>query len=224
MKHFSLASLAAAAVLAAGVASAAPNYTGTYKATDFSPAAGAHAVWLSQFLGGGTSDLWTLQNGRLDVDGTASTAALTGKIINKDDATKKFALDISLVLDPGAPPSTKCGGGCAGIGTFDYYTYGASTLTGAGSLSGLTLGLTQVGPEFQVGDGANDKNTDFGASGWFAWTILTNTTGVDYKSSGALGTHGDVNISLSAVPLPAAGLLLLGGLGGLGLMGRHRKV
>ena len=37
------------------------------------------------------------------------------------------------------------------------------------------------------------------------------------------GAGFDVEVSVSAVPLPAAGLLLLGGMGGLGFVGRRRK-
>lgn len=52
-----------------------------------------------------------------------------------------------------------------------------------------------------------------------SWTTVVFNLGPDYDAG-----YQSVSYSVSAVPLPAAGLLLLGAVGGLGLMRRRRKV
>jgi len=53
--------------------------------------------------------------------------------------------------------------------------------------------LTQKGPDFQIGDNfANDKDSDFGASGWFTWHDV---------NSSASG-HGDFNFDLDCSVCP----------------------
>lgn len=66
---------------------------------------------------------------------------------------------------------------------------------------------------FQIGFGANGKNTNFGGSGWFTYTVNGGTT--SYR--------GDFNVDLATAPLPASMLLLLGGLGGVSLMRRRKS-
>ena len=55
-----------------------------------------------------------------------------------------------------------------------------------------TVHLTQKGPDFQIGsNGANDKDNDFGASGWFYWQ--------DYSCG---NSHGDFNFDLDCPTCP----------------------
>ncbi|MFT5900374.1 MAG: hypothetical protein ACI97K_003045 [Glaciecola sp.] len=83
---------------------------------------------------------------------------------------------------------------------FTTLLFGQSASTGAAS------GNKRV---FQLGDGANDKSSGFGASAW-----------VDvYDANGALRNgHWDLNMSLTAVPEPGAIAVL-----GLGLIGLARR-
>lgn len=63
-----------------------------------------------------------------------------------------------------------------------------SSITGDGSFAGLNLSLTQRPGNgtytFQVGEGANGKNTNDGMSGWFNWTLDGTSTALkNYHSN-----------------------------------------
>ena len=90
--------------------------------------------------------------------------------------------------------------GCAPVdpSTVDwdiYYMNGdMSYLEGAGSLDNSLLSLNHAPSNqyfgFQVGDGANDRNCNYGAGGWFSWEG-------SIKGEPAVGAMGDVLVDLS---------------------------
>ncbi|MGI9243975.1 MAG: VPDSG-CTERM sorting domain-containing protein, partial [Verrucomicrobiales bacterium] len=155
------------------------------------------------------------------------TASLSGSLVNRGNSNLTF--DISLTFGelrsltetggPGTNPPKNGGGGIPA--DWDYYMEWGGTLTGTGQLSG-TIHLEGVSgkPFFQVGDGANDKDIDFGASGWMdywsdgltrEWVKRDGTQksrsigGFDTRNTGG---HGDVNIDLqfkSRTTVPDAG-------------------
>ena len=73
--------------------------------------------------------------------------------------------------------------------------------------------------------GANNKNKNFGLANWLFLTVDSSTCDICDSDEIALlnGKQADINISLTAVPIPlsAAVILLLSGLGGL--LGFQRK-
>ena len=75
-----------------------------------------------------------------------------------------------------------------------YMNGGLSYLEGAGSLDNSLLSLNHAPSNqyfgFQVGEGANDRNCNYGAGGWFSWsgTVL---------GEPANGAMGDVLVDLS---------------------------
>src|SRR4029077_1813072 len=84
-------------------------------------------------------------------------------------------------------------GGPIDPSTWYYYTALNGTLTGIGNYTGAVINITRVMAAFQVGVGANGKNTHFGASGWFDLNIVSQPT-----SGGSLTPtdHGDFNLDL----------------------------
>ncbi len=78
--------------------------------------------------------------------------------------------------------------------TWHFFSSFQGTLIGKEKLQGFVLSLTPRGPQFQVGTGANGKNLNYGASGWFNFLTVTrpNNTTVQVPSSG----EGDINIDL----------------------------
>jgi len=90
--------------------------------------------------------------------------------------------------------------GCAPVDTalvdWDiYYLNGdMSYLQGSGSLDNSLLSLNHAPSNqffgFQVGDGANDRNCNYGAGGWFSWEGTI-------KGENAVGAMGDVLVDLS---------------------------
>lgn len=104
-------------------------------------------------------------------------------------------------------------GGTINPDTWLYFASFDGLLVGTGAHAGIELVLTQRGPAFQLGFGANGKNLEYGGSGWFtAMDQLGNTS------------TGDFNVNAAtAVPLPAGFPLLLSVLVGLGLTSRGKK-
>lgn len=96
-------------------------------------------------------------------------------------------------------------------------TFGSGLFT-IGGLAGVTATSSGVGA-LQITPAVNDWYlviTGFGSSNTF------NSFG--YRPIGGGGTDGTEIGTVEPVPLPAAAWLLLSGVGGLGVLGRRRKV
>jgi hypothetical protein len=224
-----------AATLFGATADAATMYEGTYKATSVNTGGNDHTVWLPGLFGN-VNAYWQFapEDGKFKVGENNETAHLTGRIQNNVSTNLQMDVDVSYVLrTPNVPGDTVKQGGGTYDGTWSFFDISSAIMTGVGDLEGLTLTLSAFpNPDvedipFQLGDGANDKNGGLGGAGWFSWfvEVTDNYNGPDWFNSVDLGAkkHGDININLAPVPVPAAGLLLLAGLGGLGAMRMRKK-
>jgi hypothetical protein len=156
------------------------------------------------------------------------TATLKGDAWSLQSADRGFHIDIQLsglatIGGVGSPKKELLDtaystfGGPVDPDKWNYYTSAVGSLTGFGTYAGYAVAISNFGPPFQIGEGANGKNIDFGGSGWF-----------EVKSSNAppadaphlmVGSIGDGNITLTnavtvidpntTVPEPAT-LLLFG--------------
>ncbi|WP_300032094.1 VPLPA-CTERM sorting domain-containing protein [uncultured Roseobacter sp.] len=218
-----------------------------FAATSVTTGGNDHTVWLPGLIGG-VDAYWQFEGGAgsfVTRDDKAS-ATLDGRIINNKDSM--LQLDVAVEfnrLDPDQPGGggTKNGGLDSSLSaaekqaikdTWSFYDMTSATLTGvAGTLlDGLTLTLTSypLAPKdipFQLGESANDKNQGYGGAGWFTWVATTTSdyAGPAVRSTGdtGAGRHGDFNLNLTAVPLPAAGWMLIAAFGGLGVMRARKK-
>ncbi len=217
--------------LTAPAQAASLDYDGTYAATSVNTAGNDHTFWLNGLIDGGADNYWQFDGGSgvFTVAGDNATANLTGTIRNNVHATFALIVDVTFALrglgDEGdIIPNNgtleykgSSHGGDPSMWAF--YDMTTASLTGADDLAGLLLSLTTFGPPAQLGDGANDKNAGLGAAQWFSWTVEENTTKYAFESSTGR-QHGDINLNLSPVPVPAAGLLLIGAIGSLGFARR----
>jgi uncharacterized repeat protein (TIGR01451 family) len=161
-----------------------------------------HAVWLP---GIGTDFRFMPDAGsfREFADGTAT---LTGVVRLAADPDRAFTVDVTLSGLTANPPAGSpklelasgayvVNGGPVDPSQWRYYTAFSGTLTGLGDYDGAVLAIQRVGPAFQVGNGANGKNYNFGASSWFTWTVVSQpVSGTTLQVTG----QGDFNLDLGA--------------------------
>ncbi|MEM6455910.1 MAG: SdrD B-like domain-containing protein [Acidobacteriota bacterium] len=167
----------------------------------------SHAVWLPQIA----TDFVFQPDGRF-VENLDGTGSLTGTIVSLGNPNLRFQVDAQVsgfqVTPPNGSPKRELrssayvdNGGPIDPSTWYYYTNLSGTLTGLGDLDGAILSITRRGPAWQVGNGANGKNGNYGASSWFDYTV------VQQPNSGHLSnSHGDFNLDLFDCPAPPVAL------------------
>ena len=242
MYSFKLKTALAAAAIAVVSTTSAFAATTYHATSNVKEGAGNHSLWFSNDGSnpanpdGATGDRpnhFLFENGSLGfgkfvVDGTS--ASLTGELAN--DNGQAFLIEMYLTEFDYDGTNAGLKKMSSGQDTSDWTLYDldpskTSTLTyvdGTGDaplqsfvFSSLKGGTAAKPYKVQVGTGANDKDEDlFGLSSWF---MLTETS-----CSGTCDTYtGDLNIVLAPVPLPAAGFMLLAGMGGMFAMRRRKK-
>ena len=167
----------------------------------FNSGPNGHAFWLP---GIGTDFVFTPSPGSFTVNNDG-TATLTGTLHSKSNPANGFTVTVSFsgytTTPPDGSPKKELfdsayvqNGGPIDPSTWVYYTSFTGTLTGTGSYAGALIQLEKTGPAFQIGQGANGKNGNFGGSGWFNWTVASQPT-----SGGSLQTtgQGDINVDLA---------------------------
>lgn len=141
------------------------------------------------------------------------TARLTGELIHATDFSKKWDIDLLFTgkIDVGDPQNPPAGspklellstayvwnGGPIDPASWHYYTDFTGTLKGKMSFDGADLLVTRRGPAFQVGDGANGKNINYGGSAWTWFDVINQPL---QGQPLPVHTEGDINISL--IPCP----------------------
>ena len=163
------------------------------------------ALWLGNFeaMGLGASDHFVPDASGVQLNLYANgTARITGRVVNDTDANQQFDLDLFLQYGQdynawtaqGRFPKDDLGLGAYVDWTFFEMVDTLSRIEGAGAFDGDVLYLDHMPVSrafgFQLGaDGANNRNTNFGISGWFWYRGIMNGTSVT-------GT-GDVNADLT---------------------------
>lgn len=187
--------------------------TGVYAGT------GGHALWFA----GDSNDYMFSQGAGTLIEYDDGTAVFTGTVYGDLDPLRGYEITLYLNgrtnVGPDGSPKRELmdsayieNGGTVDTGSWYYYTGFSGTLLGVGDLAGTVLSISQRGPAFQVGAGANGKNANFGASAWF---LAADGDGE--------ALSGDFNLNLQPVPVPAALPLLFSALGALGLLARGRR-
>ncbi len=248
IRNFALATVVA---LAPSISLAAPMAADDYMAVDinfdatrsiWTPNGGSGPSSNAFVQGNGASAFWSFSNSSFDYNGTS--ASLTGTATNTGNAALSFSFDLQFDNAQVGSQAGYCqfGGGrqpCSNFPTVDptewtFFDFTSGTFTGTGDMDGLSYNLTQKsGHNAQAGTDANALELlgNLGFSMWFDWTktgmATTTTAGYTFNTSG----NGDLNFDLvedpngggtGVVPLPAAGWLLLAGIGGLAAANRRK--
>ncbi|MFT6173897.1 MAG: hypothetical protein ACJAZC_000617 [Cryomorphaceae bacterium] len=182
-----------------------PDLVKVCNITEFSDASNGHSLFLANVSGISDNkyEFFPDAPGTLELfsDGTAR---LKGRVRNKTD--QSLLWDIDFHYTGGSDWTTWTAGGgnykdeASLAGTnylgWDYFIFDAAksnTLTGADGLAGSSLTVTHNPDDFgfglQIGEAANSKNANDGASVWFFYdgTVIGNN----------VSGHGDLNLNTS---------------------------
>ena len=145
-----------------------------------------HSIWLSKYTPSNQAVLFQFDsNGGHLTQYPDGTATVTGTIVNPNDANDKWIVQLNIDQKrnwtewSGLGRSWKGNGNTVGDKYKDWSYYQMSTsvvttLTGVGSNAGKVKTLNHMPANynygFQIGQAANDKNGNYGMSGWFFYT------------------------------------------------------
>jgi len=225
--------------LSAGAASASPvTITDQYYVTSAigTNNSADHSLWISGGLGEGIGTDFDFDPAGLFTLFSDGLATLTGVVVSQNDAGAWFDLSFNYDSVFSITPAFKSENGSVSTPDTFYRDLEGGTLIGGGILAGLDISVTrapvygpyatQIGAGTANNNGANNKNNNFGLANWFKISIDSATCSICSNSEIAAlvnyGGQGDINVDLTPVPVPAAGLLLVGALGALGFL-RRRK-
>jgi hypothetical protein len=136
------------------------------------------AIWLPSLSGYGSNYIFG-EAGVFTQNMATGTAHLHGQVYNVDNANESWIMDIDLEDAMGWEQWSADGGsykddmGLAGDNYLDwtYFKLAEGTLTGTGDFEGAVLTLTHAPANFtygfQLGVAANNRNAEYGMSGWF---------------------------------------------------------
>jgi SdrD B-like domain/HYR domain/Secretion system C-terminal sorting domain/PA14 domain len=173
---------------------------------------GAHCPTTGPTYGMFLNDVWpglgvagryyTLSNGNF-TENSDGTATFTATATNQVNTGIVFSVSATLCgRTYNAPVNSPKLPTCyvANASNWYYYTSFCATLTGQNTAAGAVLKLTQNGPAFQVGVGANqNESAYFGASSWFNLGIQSApSNGTALNPIGG----GDFNFRLSGTATP----------------------
>lgn len=158
-----------------------------------------HALWLP---GIGKDFIFDPLSGELIVRDDGS-AHLIGTAYRLSNANEGFEIDVVLSGLAGPFPSGSPKkelksasymnhGGPVDPYSWIFYTGLEGTLRGVGDLAGAVIEIVRTGSAFQIGEGANGKNINLGASSWFRWKVIANPPGRNLKRTG----QGDFNLDI----------------------------
>jgi hypothetical protein len=231
---------AAAASFLLATSGQASTISGVFDVTPAVSSSGTqHSLWFQDILAPGLVTTYTLTSpGTLTAD--ANGATLTGSALNTNGLNAGFDMSFTYDRDfsdlPVQTPGFKDVFGTPSApkavphGNEDYLDLESGVITGKGFFDGLVFTVTrapvdgsyatQVGGGILPQTGANQHNANYGLSGWFLIDTVDSVNCANCTDQaffqGLVGRQGDVNFNLSpalaAVPLPAAGFLLLGAL------------
>jgi len=232
MKYGTFTAALAAAVFAAGTALSA-SVTDHFYATSAIGSNADHSLWISGGLGHGIgSDFDFSPKGsfKLFDDGTAT---LTGDVVSQTKANAGFKLSFNFDDTFLQTPSFKSENDSVQTPDTIFRDLESGLLTGTGILEGLIVSVSrlpvdgkyaaQIGPGTATNNGSNNKNQELGLAVWLKLKVESATCMIcanNSKIAGLNGRQGDINVNLTPVPLPASGLLLVGGLAGFAAMRR----
>lgn len=169
--------------------------------------------------------------------GEDGRATLSGTIQSQVDPSISFDVLLSFVglTGPGSGGPKKElktsayveNGGPIDVSTWSYFRLAEGSITGTGAASGLNFSVLErpkgnIYPG-QLGVGANGKNGELGFAVWF-YTVVNDRC--VHNLCGVLGRRGaqagDVNITLSEVPVPAGFVLFATGAAAFAARRRRR--
>jgi len=214
-----IVSLVFLSLLGMQTASAA-SVTATWAVSDAVGPTNPHGLWTNglELGASGSSEQkkrYSFNSGSSLTEYDDGTAHLTATATNPDNFTA--TIDMWFGGYATTYPEVKIGGGSD---TSDWHFYSTvtegSTITIEATTYYLGMVMLGQGPVLQIGTGANDKTLVFGASTWL--DIFSDQARTNKLFGNA---HWDLNMNLTAVPIPAA--IWLFGSAMIGLVGMRRK-
>ena len=218
MKSVSKALAVLAATLISTSAIAVPTAVSKWDVSDAAGncATGDHGLWTNKTFGNPScnDNYFSFQAGSTLTQFDDGTAVLDAIAINPDGLVADIDITFGGFTTSSAGINLKNGGGATAAqqATWVFYT---SVLAGSEiDIDGTdyTVAGLRGTTALQIGDGANDKTNEFGASSW-----------LDMYLGNTRLNHWDLNMDLTAtVPAPAMVLMLATGLLAFGFAGRRR--